>query len=72
LEAGDSIDDFLVGFPSVKREQVMAGVASFGDDSRQDRCNAGAKPEQGRSSSGVARALMGPWCSLVPNDLRKE
>jgi uncharacterized protein (DUF433 family) len=23
LEAGDSIDDFLAGFPSVKREQVI-------------------------------------------------
>jgi uncharacterized protein (DUF433 family) len=23
LEAGDSIDDFLVGFPSVSREQVI-------------------------------------------------
>jgi uncharacterized protein (DUF433 family) len=24
LEAGDSIDEFLIGFPSVKREQVVA------------------------------------------------
>ena len=24
LEAGDSIEDFLEGFPSVKREQVIA------------------------------------------------
>ncbi len=24
LEAGDSIDDFLGGFPSVRREQVLA------------------------------------------------
>lgn len=24
LEAGDSINDFLEGFPSVKREQVIA------------------------------------------------
>ena len=24
LESGDSIDDFLEGFPSVKREQVIA------------------------------------------------
>jgi len=24
LEAGDSIDDFLEGFPSVKRQQVIA------------------------------------------------
>ena len=24
LEAGDSIDDFLEGFPSVRREQVLA------------------------------------------------
>jgi uncharacterized protein (DUF433 family) len=24
LEAGDSIDDFLEGFPSVRRDQVMA------------------------------------------------
>ena len=24
LEAGDSIDDFLEGFPSVEREQVIA------------------------------------------------
>jgi len=24
LEAGDSIDEFLIGFPSVKRDQVIA------------------------------------------------
>ena len=24
LEAGESIDDFLVGFPSVKREQLVS------------------------------------------------
>ena len=24
LEAGDSIDDFLEGFPSVRREQIIA------------------------------------------------
>lgn len=24
LEAGDTIDDFLAGFPTVKREQVVA------------------------------------------------
>lgn len=24
LEAGDTIDEFLLGFPSVKREQVVA------------------------------------------------
>lgn len=30
LEAGDSIDDFLEGFPSVRREQVIAVLeASF-------------------------------------------
>jgi len=27
LEADDSIDDFLKGFPSVKREQVIAVLA---------------------------------------------
>lgn len=27
LEAGDSIDDFLSGFPSVKRSQVIAFLA---------------------------------------------
>jgi uncharacterized protein (DUF433 family) len=27
LEAGDSIDDFLEGFPSVRREQVVAVLA---------------------------------------------
>jgi uncharacterized protein (DUF433 family) len=27
LEAGDSIEDFLDGFPSIKREQVMAVLA---------------------------------------------
>ncbi|MXY80782.1 MAG: DUF433 domain-containing protein [Gemmatimonadetes bacterium] len=27
LEAGDSIEDFLEGFPSIKREQVMAVLA---------------------------------------------
>jgi uncharacterized protein (DUF433 family) len=26
LEAGDSIEDFLDGFPSVKREQVIAVI----------------------------------------------
>jgi uncharacterized protein (DUF433 family) len=29
LEAGDSIDDFLEGFPSVKREQVTALLEEF-------------------------------------------
>src|ERR1043165_8474410 len=29
LEAGDSIDDFLEGFPSVKREQVIAVLKEF-------------------------------------------
>ena len=29
LEAGDSIDDFLEGFPSVKREQVIAVPEEF-------------------------------------------
>ncbi len=28
LEAGDSIDDFLEGFPSVRREQVLAVLES--------------------------------------------
>ena len=28
LEAGDSIDDFLEGFPSVRREQVIAVLGS--------------------------------------------
>ena len=31
LEAGDSIDDFLEGFPSVRREQVIAVL----EESRQ-------------------------------------
>ena len=29
LEAGDSIDDFLEGFPSVRREQVLAVLEGF-------------------------------------------
>jgi uncharacterized protein (DUF433 family) len=29
LEAGDSIDDFLAGFPSVRREQVIAVLEEF-------------------------------------------
>jgi uncharacterized protein (DUF433 family) len=29
LEAGDSIDDFLEGFPSVSREQVIAFLADI-------------------------------------------
>jgi uncharacterized protein (DUF433 family) len=29
LEAGDSIDDFLEGFPSVRREQVIAVLEAF-------------------------------------------
>ena len=29
LEAGDSMDDFLEGFPSVSREQVIAVLEEF-------------------------------------------
>ena len=29
LEAGDSFDDFLEGFPSVRREQVLAVLEEF-------------------------------------------
>lgn len=29
LEAGDSIDDFLEGFPSVRREQVITVLEEF-------------------------------------------
>ena len=29
LEAGDSIDDFLEGFPSVRRQQVLAVLEEF-------------------------------------------
>jgi uncharacterized protein (DUF433 family) len=29
LEAGDSVDDFLKGFPSVHREQVIALLEQF-------------------------------------------
>ena len=29
LEAGDSIDDFLEGFPSVRREQVVGVLEEF-------------------------------------------
>lgn len=29
LEAGESIDDFLEGFPSVRREQVIALLEEF-------------------------------------------
>ena len=29
LEAGESIDDFLEGFPSVRREQVIAILQEF-------------------------------------------
>jgi len=29
LEGGDSIDDFLEGFPSVRREQVIAVLEEF-------------------------------------------
>jgi uncharacterized protein (DUF433 family) len=32
LEAGDSIEDFLDGFPSVKREQVIALLDSCSGD----------------------------------------
>ena len=28
LEGGESIDDFLVGFPTVRREQVIGFIAS--------------------------------------------
>ena len=30
LKAGESIDDFLAGFPTVKREQVIAFLAAGG------------------------------------------
>jgi uncharacterized protein (DUF433 family) len=43
LEAGESIDDFLGGFPSVTREQVIAFLEQakerFRDQSRQARCH---------------------------------
>ncbi len=29
LEAGDSIDDFIEGFPSVRREQVIQALEEF-------------------------------------------
>jgi uncharacterized protein (DUF433 family) len=29
LEGGESIDEFLKGFPSVKREQVIALISDF-------------------------------------------
>lgn len=32
LEAGDSIEDFLEGFPSVRREQVMALLEKSRDE----------------------------------------
>ena len=32
LEAGDSIGDFLEGFPSVRREQVIAVLKEFGKE----------------------------------------
>lgn len=32
LEAGDSIDDFLAGFSSVKREQVLALLEACRED----------------------------------------
>ena len=31
LEAGDSIDDFLEGFPTVQREQVIAFLETAAD-----------------------------------------
>ena len=31
LAAGDSIDDFLEGFPSVQREQVLALLRAFAE-----------------------------------------
>lgn len=31
LEAGESIDDFLEGFPSVRREQVIAFLETAAD-----------------------------------------
>lgn len=37
LEAGESIDEFLEGFPSVKREQIIALLEDF----RQQRARAG-------------------------------
>jgi uncharacterized protein (DUF433 family) len=32
LEAGDSIGDFLEGFPSVRRDQVVAVLKEFGKE----------------------------------------
>ena len=32
LEAGDSIDDFLAGYPTVKREHVIAFLEAAADE----------------------------------------
>ena len=54
IEAGDTIDDFLEGFPSVTREQVIA----FLEEARTDRSN--------RSREGVAASTGGSAASLHP------
>jgi len=44
LESGDSIDDFLEGFPSVRRDQVLAVLQEFrrvADDGQQHGASIG-------------------------------
>ena len=37
LEGGDSIDDFLEGFPTVQREQVIAAPEPNADENYDDK-----------------------------------
>ena len=46
LEAGDSIDDFLEGFPSVQRAQVIAVLEESRKGLLQPAITPGAIPEQ--------------------------
>ena len=49
LEAGESIDDFLAGFPSVTREQVIAYLLA---DATKTRCGVrSGRPDRGGSST---------------------
>jgi uncharacterized protein (DUF433 family) len=48
LEAGESIDDFLAGFPSVTRRQVIAFLEEAKDRQSKGRADFAERPNFGR------------------------
>ena len=58
LEAGDSIDDFLEGFPSVKREQVLTAERAEGLACSRVGLDGGAEiPGNGRFARAADRGI---------------